>query len=96
MQAGNDCEQAIPSSAFLVLNDENEDTMLPVEVCNASDSNHIQLNENSTTLTLLITLKCSSFFGYGSQYSGDLVLNNIGGTSTIPGVTFGEHPYMLY
>ena len=87
MQAGNDCAQAIPSSVSVVLND---DDMLPAEVCNASDSDHIRVVENVTTLTLLVTLKCSYLLGYGSEHTGNLVLKTFGGASVMPGFQFGK------
>ena len=93
MQAGKNCTQAIPSSVSLVLYDDNK---LLAEVCNVSDSDHIEEDKNSTALTLLITLKCSFLSGYGSLYTGDLVLKNIGGTSTLPGISLGRHSSILH
>ena len=92
MQAGSNCTQAIPSSVFLVINDDN---LLSAEVCNASDSDDIRLVENSTTIALLITLKCSYLLDYGSEYTGDLVLTTIGGSSIIQGVQFGKKSFII-
>ena len=77
MQAGNDCVQAIPSSVYLLLNDENDDRILPAEVCNASDSSYIQVDDSNITLSLLITLECLSFDFNCSKHSGDLVLKQL-------------------
>ena len=92
MQAGNICVQAVPTSVSLVL---NEDAILPEEVCHISDSNHIKVNDSSTTLTLLINLRCSPLLSYSSTHTGNLVLSTIGGTSIISGIEFSKYESIL-
>ena len=84
-QAGISCGQAIPSSAFLVVNDEE----MTLDTCNMT-SDDIQVEKNLNMLTLVITLNCSLLPTTGSIYVGYLDLVNVGGSYMLPGIQFGK------
>ena len=81
------CRQAIPSSASLVVNDEN----MVTETCNTLGSDDVQVEKNSTMLQLVIILNCSHLPSNGSVYTGYLLLENIGGSYVLPGIQFGRY-----